>query len=246
MKKFILILFYFQILKESINSCEIIIKIKGPNNQKFVNNNNYHKCPDEIIFINENKKLNNKCESQFEKEENIIILKWNNHINGYELFKGLTSIIEIHFFNCTIINSMHQIFNGCSSLKSINFTGLTINYLNQNVDTMYGTFKNCISLKSIDLSPIKLPSIDYRYFFDGCKNLEYINFINYDETKTRYDKLKLDDIVPKNLVICIKQDLAPILYSSLEKRECTIIYCDVDAVLQFWSQLCGFISLRNN
>ena len=86
----------------------------------------------------------------------------------------------------------------------INFTGLTINYLNQNVNTMYGAFKNCISLKSIDLSPLKLPSIDYRYFFDGCKNLEYINFINHEkENAPLFIVMLIGEMYKKKLMLMI-------------------------------------------
>jgi len=124
---------------------------------------------------------------------------------------------------------MHRIFYGCKSLKSINFTGLQINSINTPVNTMYGAFHFCESLITLDLTPIVLPALDFRYFFDDCKNLEYINFKNYDEAKVRYNwKLEFDNNVPKNLVICIEKTLAPNLFSTLSSRGCTVVYCEED------------------
>ena len=123
---------------------------------------------------------------------------------------------------------MHEIFLGCSSLQSINFTGLHVVSTN-NVDTMYNAFKNCISLTSLDLSMVFHLKRDFRYIFDNCNNLEYINFVTYDESKVESGwYINFDSIVPSNLVICVNETLAPNLKSFLSTRACTIIYCGKD------------------
>ena len=133
MKFCITILLFLISLLNIIKSNEIIISIKGSGKQRFISNNsenNYARCPNEIYILNGNKinKIgNNICEYTFQTEENKIVLKWYDPIDGYELFKELKNIVEINFSSCLIINSMHQIFFGSKSLKSINFTGLKIN-----------------------------------------------------------------------------------------------------------------------
>ena len=232
MKYFVFILLNFIIFGNIVKNNNITLKIKGSGKQRFINTNvekSHAHCPNETSYINGTTIGNNLCEAYLEKEENIIILKWNNAIDGYNLFTGLKNITEINFFDCTIISSMHEIFLGCINLKSINFTGLHINTNQNPVNTIFRSFINCESLYSLDLSPLVLPKLDFRNLFDNCKNLEYINFINYDESKVRKGMdLEFDDKVPHNLVICINETLAPKLYSSLIKRACTIIYCGKD------------------
>ena len=232
MKFSIIIFLYLISLLNFIKSNEIIISIKGSGNQRFISNNaeqNHAHCPNEVYILDGNKIGNNICEYTFETEENKILLKWYEPIDGYELFKELNNIIEIHFSRCSIIKSMHQIFYGSKSLKSINFTGLQINSANSPVNTMYGAFRYCESLTTLDLTPLEIPNLDFRFLFYDCKNLEYINFKNYDESKVRNNwKLEFDDKVPKNLVICIEETIAQNLFSTLSNRECTVIYCGDD------------------
>ena len=212
------------ILLKAMKSNIIMVKIKGTGTQKFINSN----CPDEVYYLNGTKIGNNICQTKFEKEENTILLKWYNQISGYQRFKGLNAIIEINFLNCSMSADMHEIFLGCSSLQSINFTGLHVVSAN-GADTMYNAFKNCISLTSLDLSMVFHLKRDFRYIFDNCKNLEYINFVTYDESKVLYGwYLSFDSIVPSNLVICVNETLAPNLKSFLSTRACTIIYCGKD------------------
>ena len=227
MKFLILILPYLIVLIQVIKSNVIILKINGTCSIRFIYSNS--RCPNEVYFINGTKIGNNKCEANFKYQENTIMLKWNNPIDTYQLFTGLKNIIEIHFINCTILGNMHEMFLDCSNLKLINFTGI-IQVYKEGLDTMYGAFKNCVSLKSLDLSKLILPESDFSYIFDGCYNLEYINFLNYNENKLRSPSfyMKLDNTIPKNLVICINESLSPNFYSYLTNRECTVIYCGED------------------
>ena len=175
MKYLVFLLLNFFSLVNIIKSHDIIVKIKGSGQQNLINKNAKANCPDETKYINGTKIGNNICSSKLDKEENTIILTWYNAFTGYELFKDMKNITEIYFFNCTIITSMHRIFYNCINLKYINFTGLYINSKKSPVDTNYGAFKNCKSLYSLDLSPLILPELDFRFIFDNCINLEYIN-----------------------------------------------------------------------
>jgi len=231
MKYLIFLLLNFIILINILKANDIIVKLQGTGEQRFISKsaeNRYAHCPNEVKYINGTKIGNNICSFNSDKEENAIVLTWYNELSGYELFLGMENIVEIYFVNCTIIESMHQIFKDCINLKSINFTGFYIDSDNP-IKTNNGAFKNCKSLYSLDYSPVILLKRDFRYIFDECINLEYINFINYDESKVNSDwHIKFDDKVPNNLVICINQTLAPKLYYNLTYRACTIIYCGND------------------
>ena len=223
--KTITMIIKLNILINLIKSNDILITINGSGDQRFVSSY-YTDCPDIIYFINGTEIGNNTCHTTFEKEENTILLKWYNHpISGYKLFTDLKNIIQIKFLNITVVRDMHYIFCGCTSLKLIDFTGIHIVSKDKNQDTMFRAFKNCESLTSLDLSPLTSLRRDFREMFHGCKYLEYINFINFNESTQQFGSLSLDNIIPKNLVICINESLSPNFYSSLLNRACTTIYC---------------------
>ena len=204
---------------------DIKIKIRGKGKQKIISSSN---CPKEIYYINGTLIGNNLCEIELEKEENIIIMKWDNKINGQYLFKDLTNILEVDLSSLKYIvgnNGMLEMFNGCTSLTSIVFSNLNTSLVSHSVARI---FRNCYSLKTVDLSKLDISHIPYYDdIFQGCKSLEYINFINYMESRVELNYYaSIDDDLPNNLVICINQTNAPNLYNSLIKRGCTIVHCD--------------------
>ena len=80
MKYFAFILLNFIIFGNVVKNNNITLKIKGSGKQRFINTNaeKYHAhCPNETSYINGTTIGNNLCEAYLEKEENIIILKWN-------------------------------------------------------------------------------------------------------------------------------------------------------------------------
>jgi surface protein len=210
-------------IKFQINTNDILIKIKG-------NNINFHHriCSDEVYYINGTKIEIDSCELQIDNDINTLIFKNYKNINLDTLFLGSTDILEVIFINFTLTD-MVGTFDGCTSLTSIDF--FNVNALQ--IRDMYRAFYNCISLKSIDLSKLDLSSA-YRFqrMFHGCESLEYINFINYNESQVKHNineyYLIIDDVVPANLVICINEEIAPRLFSSLINRTCTLIYCGED------------------
>ena len=206
-------------------SHDIKIKIKNNSRQENLNLKLRSKCPDEIFHINGTKLGNKYCTIPLENnsETSMVILKWNQPIDGYTLFYHC-DILEIDFLNSTFI-SLEGMFHGCNNLTSINFSNVNTTL----VKDINNVFYDCKSLKSLDLSKLDLSNvIDFRKMFNGCENLEYINFINYNESKIIGNYLTLDNIIPPNLVICINVSLAPKLYESLKNRTCTVVYCGKD------------------
>lgn len=77
----------------------------------------------------------------------------------------------VKFEKCTINNSMHEFFDGCSLLKEVDFSGLTLN----NVTELGGLFSNCSAIKTVDLSGFSLSNATNAInIFYQCGALEYI------------------------------------------------------------------------
>ena len=75
-------------------------------------------------------------------------------------------------------------------------------------------FNGCSSLTSLDLSSFDTSLVtNIESMFNGCINLEYINFINYNEnglsttSSSSYYRQVLEN-VPKNIIICIDENNA--------------------------------------
>ena len=227
-----LFLFIFPLLslnhhnrKLNLYSYDITIKIRGSGKQRIISTMTSVSCPNEIYYFNGILIGNNTCEIDFVNEENVIIMKWNNKISGVNLFSELTSVTEVDLSHLISLGGMLDMFNGCTSLTSINFSNLDTSSTSGSIARL---FKNCYSLKSLDLSKLDLSNVVYfDSIFDGCKSLEYINFINYDDSKVKLNlKPTIGKEIPSNLVICINQEKASSLYNSLNKRDCTLIYCE--------------------
>jgi len=69
------------------------------------------------------------------------------------------------------VKDMGGMFNGCSSLTSLNLS----NFKTENVKDMNGMFYGCKSLTSLDLSNFKTENVkDMSYMFNGCNSLQTI------------------------------------------------------------------------
>lgn len=139
-------------------------------------------------------------------------MEFSDPINGLSLFGGLDYIIEADLSGCSLTD-MTSMFNGCTSLTSINLSGLDTTSFR----SIASLFYNCESLISVDFSQIDLSNIiDFTNISNNCKSLEYINLINYDESLVYETNLiQLNEYIPSNLVICIDENKAPNLYNLL-------------------------------
>ena len=207
-----------------LNLCDIKVKIRGNTNKRM----DCVFCPKEIYSIDGTQMTRNDYHIMLPDDLNNFILKYDEPLDGMQLFES-PDLLEVEFSGCQMDEYMSSIFFNCVSLASIIFTSIDVS----NVYYIYNAFKDCKSLKSIDLSNLDLSYVgQFQHMFDGCENLEYINFINYKESQIMDNNMEysltIDDNVPSNLVICINQADAPILYESLQNRGCTVIYCGDD------------------
>ena len=92
-------------------------------------------------------------------------------------FTNLTEIDGISNLNTDSVTNMGSMFNGCSSLTSIDVSNFNTN----NVTNMSSMFSGCSSLTSIDVSNFNTNNVtDMRLMFDGCSSLTTLDVSNFD------------------------------------------------------------------
>lgn len=101
-----------------------------------------------------------------------------------DMFSGCSSLtsVDLSLLNTANCTTMRNTFNDCSSLQSIDLSSLGSNAL---VD-MYGTFYNCEKLKSIDLTNFNSSNVENMYgLFYGCKSLESIDLSDFNTSNVQ-------------------------------------------------------------
>ena len=78
-------------------------------------------------------------------------------------------------------SALHQTFNGCSNLKTLNLTGWKVP---SGVTFLYSTFKDCSSLTSLDLSTWDTSGVtSMEQTFYNCNSLKTLNLNGWDTSK---------------------------------------------------------------
>lgn len=110
--------------------------------------------------------------------------------SNYAWFSGLsdlTEIIGIENLNTSRSTNMSAMFNGCSSLTSLDLS----HFDTRNVEYMNYMFENCTSLQSLDVSNFDARHVDVHedsdlqnygleFMFAGCKSLTELNLSNFN------------------------------------------------------------------
>ena len=188
--------------------------------------------PDKVI-INGIEQNSVEYYYNFEKQNNLVELIWNNKISScHNMFLRCSGISEIDLseFVSSDVTSIQSMFNRCTSLIFINFK----NFDTSKIAQMYRAFYKCISLKSLNLDNFNTAkATDMESMFDGCTSLTSLNLSNFDFSKMSTvnkmfnDNIKLEyiniiniretnklsssyesmfDNVPENIVICINKE----------------------------------------
>lgn len=102
-----------------------------------------------------------------------------NVVSYYNMFNGCSSITSLDISNLNISNvtSMQNMFNGCSFLTSLDISGLDTS----NVTNISGMFSGCNSLTSLDLSSFNTSkATNMSGMFQGCSGLKTLKLSNSD------------------------------------------------------------------
>ncbi len=127
------------------------------------------------------------------------------------LFKGLENleeIVDIENLKVPECRSFEQMFYGCNSLKTIDFTDFDVSkcgdfsymFYGSGVETLdltdfdtsnggnfKGMFLNCGNLTSVDLSSFNTRNAsDMRSMFHGCASLDYLDISSFELTKSPF------------------------------------------------------------
>ena len=95
-------------------------------------------------------------------------------------FKNLTQIEGIENLNTENVTSMRDMFNGCSSLTSLDLT----NFNTAKVTDMKLLFANCSALESLDLSMFNTENVtSMPSMFNGATKLKTLNVSNFNTEK---------------------------------------------------------------
>ena len=181
-----------------LNDSTIFLKVKGPGNITIISPF-FETLPNEIYIngIRQNEVINFYY---LNESENNIILKWKYELNSTnQMFQGCSNITEIDFsgFSTSNIKNMGKMFYQCSSLKSIELS----NFDTSNVETMELMFSSCSSLTSLNLSSFNIEKVrTIRYMFSNCKSLISLDLSNFNlKNADIYGRIVIDisSTVPK-------------------------------------------------
>ena len=105
---------------------------------------------------------------------------WDTHLitNLSRMFyyaTNLVSVLGLDTWDTSSVTNMHDLFTGCSSLLSINISGIDVS----NVTIMSGMFSECTSLVSVNVTGLDLSKvITIKQLFYNCYKLTTIYGLN--------------------------------------------------------------------
>ena len=122
------------------------------------------------------------------KEGDKIHIYYNNPLSkGSEIYgdtnreiKSKIVLIDLSKFDSSNIEDINSMFNGCSSLKSINF----LNFNTVKIKSMDSVFYGCSSLEELDLSSFDTSNVSFFHrLFEKCSSLKKLDLSHFDTSK---------------------------------------------------------------
>ena len=112
---------------------------------------------------------------------NIEYLNTDSLKSMYEMFDGCSSLrsLNLSSFNTANVTNMHSMFRGCSSLRSLDLSSFNT----ANVTDMYSMFCLCSSLSSLNLSSFNTVNVtNMKQMFQMCSSLSSLNLSSFNTT----------------------------------------------------------------
>ena len=95
-------------------------------------------------------------------------------------FKSLVNIVGLENLNTSEVTDMSAMFEGCSSLTSLNLS----NFNTSAVTKMRGMFSGCYGLKELNVSNFNTSAVtDMSIMFSRCSSLTSLNLSNFNTSK---------------------------------------------------------------
>lgn len=100
---------------------------------------------------------------------NIKAVQCHEFFDGFVNMKGIEGLTNL---NTDDVSDMAYMFNGCSSLESLDLSGFNT----EKVTSMESMFNGCSSLEELDLSSFDTPKVKFMiYMFSGCSSLKSLD-----------------------------------------------------------------------
>ena len=109
-------------------------------------------------------------------------LKTDEVTNMYGMFNGCSSLesLNVNGFNTAKVTNMFTMFNGCSNLKSLNLSSFNT----ANVTNMSGMFNGCSNLESLNVSGFNTAKVtNMSFMFYSCSNLTSLDVSGFNTAK---------------------------------------------------------------
>ena len=172
---FIIIFLSNKVFSEDRNEINLLVTNAKTN----LINITYYPFISEII-VNGNPANTESYTNLLTKSQNSVTIKFKILLTTcITMFSNLNNILYVDLFNfdASKVKNMHQMFRGCTSLKSLNISKLDTS----SVTNMYGMFDNCKALLSINLNNLNLSSVkDMGNMFYSCTSLSSLNINDLD------------------------------------------------------------------
>ena len=162
---------------------KITLKIKGTGS-KYIFGKYFEKYyyPDKI-YINGKQNFTITNEYYFDKDDNYVILEWNDVIKNCKyMFYFCSNITEIIFnnFDTSEVTLMNEMFSGCSKLISLDLS----NFKTSKVTSMRNMFSRCSQISSLDLFNFDTSKVENMWeMFSGCSKLISLILRNFNISK---------------------------------------------------------------
>ena len=130
--------------------------------------------------------------------------------NMYSTFKGCSSLTSLNLknFNTPFLEEMSEAFYGCSNLTSLDLSYLRPIHTRYKYVPIENAFVGCSSLLFINLANFYFYNLFRTNMFEGCLNLQLINFentnwfSNYERQEQYKEMIKKITEVNPNTVMC--------------------------------------------
>ena len=205
----------------------ITLKVSRTGQQNIFNNGHYFTKPNEVWIDTD--KMEPFYYNYNLNPTNIIKLIWTDEITSCKyMFKDCNTIKEINFidFDAQKCNDTNNMFQGCTSLISMELSGFKTS---DELINMSDMFWNCISLISLNLSNFDISNVsNFGHLLYNCESLEFIVF-----SQVKTDKITLLDNMFNGCKNLISVNLSNFYTTNLEKIQYMFSGCESLKFLDF-------------
>ena len=162
-------------------------------------------------------------------------------------FKSLVNIVGLENLNTSEVTDMSAMFEGCSSLTSLNLS----NFNTSAVTKMRGMFSGCYGLKELNVSNFNTSAVtDMSIMFSRCSSLTSLNLSNFNTSKVTnmsemfYNCYGLKELNVSNFNTSAVTNMSGMFYNCSRLTELNVSNFNTSAVTDMRKMFSGCSSLK--